>query len=58
MMKKVRYFFISLLLSKKEKTVIVASINNTYYALNNYCNGVGESHQEFVDELGKLKRLK
>jgi len=57
-MKKVRYFFISLLLNKKEKSAIVASINNTYYALNNYSNGMGESHREFVDELGKLKRLK
>lgn len=57
-MKRVRYFFISLLLNKKEKSVIVASIKDTHYALNNYSNGMGESHQEFVDELSKLKKFK
>lgn len=53
-MKKVRYFLFWLLLNKKERSVICASINSTRVSLNSYTDGLGESHKEFVSELDKL----
>ncbi len=54
-MKKLRYYLISKLFTKEEKVLVSTCISDTYYALNNYSENMGETHEEFIMKLHTLK---
>ncbi len=52
---KIRYYLIGLLLNRRERITISATICDSYYMLNTYTDNMGESHKEFVYDLLKIK---
>lgn len=56
MIENLRLWLISRLLTEKERILIKTCLNsNKEYAINTYAEAMGETYQEFICELIKLR---
>lgn len=50
-----RWLIIFFLLKKKERSIFLSNLFNPYYGLENYTECIGESIEEYQQELKQIK---